>query len=319
MVKPVTPLMKFPSIATLALLLATATSVRAECIRSSSPQERTSPNGQIIARVKPNFRTVGATGEEDRSRSSSSATVEWLRLKGGTPERFATATLLNPVAPMEFLVADDGTLVTLDNWCNAGSGDVLVIYSPTAGVIRKYALGDFWSQEQIRRHFLETGFDVDGGQYWRCVGAPPILTPQNELLVDDALGGRFVFRLDTGAFHQQRGAGACGSAALAAASVGALIPAPLNQIIAEIRPGMGSSDLVRLLSRTYPRVQRLQDNWSGASGMQIYELDKQYTLLVPFVGQNEASRVVNSDLQLVVLDSRNKQRTEIRRSAWDAQ
>ncbi len=49
-----------------------------------------------------------------------------------------TFTLLNPIAPVEAVLLDDGSLMTFDNWHNMGYGKVAVLYdrpSPTASLL----------------------------------------------------------------------------------------------------------------------------------------------------------------------------------------
>jgi len=63
----------------------------------------------------------------------------------------ATLTLLNPVAPVEFFVTDQGNLITLDNWHNRGYGKVLVLYGPDGSPIKSYELKDLFLEEEIRQ------------------------------------------------------------------------------------------------------------------------------------------------------------------------
>jgi len=52
--------------------------------------------------------------------------------------------LTNDVAPVQALVADDGTVVTLDNWHSVGWGpNVVVIYAPDGRLVRSMGLRDF--------------------------------------------------------------------------------------------------------------------------------------------------------------------------------
>lgn len=63
----------------------------------------------------------------------------------------ATVRLLNPVAPVEFFVTDQGYLVTLDNWHNVGYGKILVLYGSDGAPIKSYELKDLFSGEEINR------------------------------------------------------------------------------------------------------------------------------------------------------------------------
>ena len=41
-------------------------------------------------------------------------------------------------------MANDGTLVTLDNWHNVGYGDIVVIYAPDGRARKRYRLADLY-------------------------------------------------------------------------------------------------------------------------------------------------------------------------------
>lgn len=58
-------------------------------------------------------------------------------------------SLVNPVAPVKFLVTDRGYLVTLDNWHNMGYGQVVVSYRPDGQRVAEYELKDLFSSEEI--------------------------------------------------------------------------------------------------------------------------------------------------------------------------
>lgn len=58
--------------------------------------------------------------------------------------------LVNDVSPVDALVANDGTVVTFDNWHLMGDGDdVVVIYRPDGTLIRKLALEDVIEPDDI--------------------------------------------------------------------------------------------------------------------------------------------------------------------------
>src|SRR6202162_292806 len=85
--------------------------------------------------------TVGFSG----AAKGPFATAEFYRLEKDRPYRLAaTASLLNPVAPVDFFVTDNGFLITLDNWHNMGYGKVVVFYTPEGKPIRAYELSDLF-------------------------------------------------------------------------------------------------------------------------------------------------------------------------------
>ncbi len=193
--------MKCSGLATLMLILAAATSAHAECLTRAQPviHEGRSPNGQWSVRV-----ISGGRG------NPPGTTAEWYRPGDSTPQKLRTAALLNPFAPNDFLVTNDGTLVTFDDWCGWGGERAVVIFSPGGDVVRKYSFEDLYSG--IKWTFGSTG----EGTIWRCYSAPSlVLSPSKDLLVGDDLsvadaqGGRFVFTLATGSFRYERAAGRC--------------------------------------------------------------------------------------------------------------
>ncbi|WP_337175006.1 hypothetical protein [Paludisphaera sp.] len=59
--------------------------------------------------------------------------------------------LTNRVSPVEVLVGDDGTVVTLDNWHWVGHGsNVVVIYGPDGKLVRSMGLEDFLTEEEVK-------------------------------------------------------------------------------------------------------------------------------------------------------------------------
>jgi TonB family protein len=69
---------------------------------------------------------------------------------GGTWQRVVRWRLVNEVAPVSALVANDGTIATFDNWHSMGYGDdVVVIYRSDGSLIRKLGLADFLEEEDI--------------------------------------------------------------------------------------------------------------------------------------------------------------------------
>jgi hypothetical protein len=85
------------------------------------------------------------------------ATAESYHLEKGWSYRLAaTDSPLNPVAPAEFLVTDNGFLITLDNWHNMGYGKVVAFYTPEGKTIRAYELPELFTQDVA----LSPGFQL---------------------------------------------------------------------------------------------------------------------------------------------------------------
>jgi hypothetical protein len=72
------------------------------------------------------------------------------KAEGGGYETVWEQPLTNDVAPVEALVADDGTVVTLDNWHSVGLGpNVVVIYAPDGKLVRSMGVDAFLSPGEI--------------------------------------------------------------------------------------------------------------------------------------------------------------------------
>lgn len=102
--------------------------------------------------------------------------------------------LLNPVAPAEFLVSNDGQLVTIDNWHNRGYGSVIAIYSPQGNLAKAYALGDLFSPAEIGAfpHSISSAHWHQGPVY--------INQDQRTLYIMIESGRDLVIGLETGRF-----------------------------------------------------------------------------------------------------------------------
>ena len=57
--------------------------------------------------------------------------------------------LLNPVAPVDAFVSNDGRLVTVDNWHNRGYGQVLAVYGADGRLVKSYALSELFPKAAV--------------------------------------------------------------------------------------------------------------------------------------------------------------------------
>jgi hypothetical protein len=107
----------------------------------------------------------------------------------------AETSLLNPVAPVEFFVADNGHLATLDNWHNVGYGKIVAIYDARGAPIRAYELAELFDASEVE------GFPHSVSSiHWRK-GAFYLRQDQRTLLVTVKDGADFLFGLETGRFE----------------------------------------------------------------------------------------------------------------------
>src|SRR5229473_1536967 len=155
-----------------------------------------SPSRDYFVRVIPG-KSLGDTVGFSGAAKEPFATAEFYRLEKDRSYRWAaTASLLNPVAPAEFFVTDNGSLMTLDNWHNMGYGKVVAFYTPEGKPIRAYELADLFTKREIE------GFDhSESSIRWRKF-AGDYVRPSGEtfnVTINDA-GAGFVFEL-SGAYQ----------------------------------------------------------------------------------------------------------------------
>jgi hypothetical protein len=137
--------------------------------------------------------TVGFSGAS----KGPFATAEFYRLEKDRSYRLATtASLLNPVAPIDFFVTDRGVLITLDNWHNMGYGKAVAFYSPEGKPIRAYELSDLFTKSEIDgfRHSVSS-------IWWRKSAGNYVRQGEDSfnVTVNDA-GAGFIFEV-TGAYQ----------------------------------------------------------------------------------------------------------------------
>ena len=154
-----------------------------------------SPDGRVVVRVIPG-ESWGEVEGFKGAPTGKHAAARFYRLDaaGTAFVQEREQELLNPVMPVFFTVTDEGGLVTLDNWHNAGYGPVLVIYAPSGAVVKRYELKDLYSEEQIRQVPVSVS-----SIWWRCLSQPPGIEGGTTLAFTDALSQRVAVDLATGA------------------------------------------------------------------------------------------------------------------------
>lgn len=183
-----------------------AATIASKAIPPAVVQERTSPDGRTVVRITPGNSWGDVYGFSTRPKGPF-ATAEWYRVDRDARSRLRESTLLNPISPVDFVVTNDGRLVTLDNWLNTGNGQVVAIHSPDGRALKTFSLADLYSAADFNQLI-----HIHSSTLWRCqTPASVTLRSSTELWVDDALGGRFVFGLDTGTFEYMRGVSRCGA------------------------------------------------------------------------------------------------------------
>lgn len=185
------------------MLLASLKAAIADSWPGATVKAVVSENGETVLRVTPGA-SIGDTYGFAGAPKGKFATAQWFRLRENRYELYQTVQLLNPVAPIHIAVANDGTVITLDNWHNVGFGDVVVIYAPDGKLRKKYRLENLYSAaaiEGIKRSVSSI--------WWRCVGLAPHIERNGTVQVDDTLGGRFTFHLANATHTYETGIGNC--------------------------------------------------------------------------------------------------------------
>jgi hypothetical protein len=159
-----------------------------------------SESGRYFARFLPG-ESVGDTVGFASSPRGRYATALLYELQPDRAYRLLhEVTLVNPVSPLNALVADDGHFVVLDNWHNVGFGKVVAIYAPSGQLVRGYELTDLYPREKVEKipHSVSS-------RYWRCAPVHFVEREQKSVYVPEALGGYFVFTLATGSMTYKTG------------------------------------------------------------------------------------------------------------------
>ncbi len=181
--------------AVLALALTTMPAVQGDDWPAPVIHEVFSHNRAYFVRVLPG-KSFGDTVGFSGAGKGPFATAEFYRLEKDKSYRLAaTASLLNPVAPIDFFVTDRGVLITLDNWHNMGYGKIVAFYSPEGKPIRAYELSDLFTKTEI------DGFQHSVSSIWWRKSANYVREGEDSfnVTVNDT-GAGFIFEV-TGAYQ----------------------------------------------------------------------------------------------------------------------
>ena len=175
------------------LLSVTTLAVRADDWAGPQTKEVFSASREYFVRVIPG-ESLDTFGFAREKKAKYAASEFYRRNEDRSYRLVAEAVLLNPVAPVEFFVSNDGRLATIDNWHNVGYGKVVSIYDSRGKVVQSYELSDLFQEEEIKAF----GRSVSS-IHWRN-GPAYIRQDQKTLLITVKSGGDFLFGLETGRF-----------------------------------------------------------------------------------------------------------------------
>jgi hypothetical protein len=128
-----------------------APALRGDTWMLPAPVTVSSPSGKYIAQVTPGAGGYFGDFESAITNRAQNATVILsVRPQPGITNVVWSGKLINPAAPVEVFVSDDGYLVTMDNWHQVGYGPVVAIYDPKGNLVRHWSLEELFSSEEQR-------------------------------------------------------------------------------------------------------------------------------------------------------------------------
>lgn len=152
-----------------------------------------SDNAEWLVRITPGESigdVYGFAGAE--SGEYASAIVYRFDFETGTYLEVSRFNTGNPVAPVEVYAANDGRVVTLDNWHNFGIGNVVSVYDFEGNALLDLKLTDIYTVEELEKFRRSVS-----SLWWRC-GDAKLDEPGNRVVVRDALGRDTAIDLATG-------------------------------------------------------------------------------------------------------------------------
>jgi hypothetical protein len=178
----------------LVIALACAAPARADSWAAPVVTEVFSANRDHFVRITPG-KSIGDTMGFAGAEKGPYAKAEfYARQPDGSYKPTATATLLNPVAPVRFFVSNDGRLATLDNWHNAGYGKVIAIYDAAGKLVKAYELADLFAPADLAK-FMRSVSSI----HWAAQAAY-VREDQRTIYVHTANEGGFLFGLESGRY-----------------------------------------------------------------------------------------------------------------------
>ncbi len=186
-------------IGVLVLGVAAVPAARADSWMAARTTQVFSASGAYFAQIVPGESLGDTFGFAGAKKGRYAAATLYARQADRSYKVVADIALVNPVAPVEAFVSDQGYLLTFDNWHNVGYGKVVAVYGPGGKPVRAYELGDLIDARRIDRikHSVSS-------RYWRC---PPtyLNRDQQTAYFSDAFGDEYVLELATGAFRRYAG------------------------------------------------------------------------------------------------------------------
>lgn len=188
----------------LLLLLAVLGTARADSRPPARPAGAVSGNGELVVRVEPGSSVGDVFGYAGAEKGKYARAVFYRRDGEDRFAKYREVVLLNPVAPVDFVVSNTGELITFDNWHNLGIGKLIVVYGAEGSVTRSYTLADIYSPRELAR-FEQSVSSVE----WRWALPPILERGSKEVEFADRLGNFMAVNVETGELSKPRSRKVC--------------------------------------------------------------------------------------------------------------
>lgn len=176
-----------------ALLLTACATAQADSWGPPQVQVTASESGGYLARVEP------------ARRGKVPARVVIYRHDAGA-ERYAQSAayaLSHAIAPVDIVLADNGTLVTLDEWAQVGRGEVLTVHAADGTRTHRYTLSRLLGEKAAA-----AALSTVSSTWWRC-GEPALIAGGQVLRVVTYDEGELRVDLRNGSVDYRPGKGRC--------------------------------------------------------------------------------------------------------------
>lgn len=175
-----------------ALLLAASGRAQADSWVRPELRAVVSGNGQYIARIVPG----------DRKAVHARALLYRFDAERDGYDKLVDHELEDRWAPVDVLLGNDGSLVTLDGWANMGKGAVLRVYDASGGLRFAHTLRDLVGAR------ASSAPESVSSVWWRC-GQPTLVEGDVTLRVVTWDEGEVRVRLADGSVQHRPGKGNC--------------------------------------------------------------------------------------------------------------
>jgi len=159
-----------------------ASAAYADTWAAPSEKDVFSPSGQFRVHMTPGKGKVGSTGTEPAPKPEWATATLYSERGAGNSRKLRSFSLMNPVAPLNMFLTDEGRLLTVDNHAEVGYGKVVVLYDTNGSILKAYLLDDLFTVGE-RQRFVHSVSSI----WWRQALPSLDKAAQRSLLVATAI------------------------------------------------------------------------------------------------------------------------------------